>query len=231
MVVKKRTTLKKILIIIFSYILSIVIIFYFISYLHFHRRIENPTYSNGINAVWIQHSWVGISHPEMKYTNFANLLKKNKITDVFIHVGPLDAEGIIRERKYKYAKKLINELSKIYPKLTKQAWIGQVEKKGGGSLDLSDLKTRINIVKTAEKFINIGFNGIHYDIEPIHTNNKSFIDLLIRTHEITLRHNKILSIACPLLEPLYGLHFIVDLFPSGAIWTKKYYKEVSKYVD
>src|SRR6185437_4460184 len=116
------------------------------------------------NALWLEHQWVGEKHSASDYQNLAKQLQKNHITDAYFHVGPLDAEGKIDSSKYPYAKDLLTNLKKDDPNLSIQAWIGQIEKQGGGILDLSSSQVRQNIVGISGQFLKLGFDGIQYDI-------------------------------------------------------------------
>lgn len=191
----------------------------------------NPI-SNRTNALWLRHQWVGEKHSEEEYKKLALFLKEKKMTDAFFHVGPLNEEGKIEKEKYLYAQDLTNVLKSYYPELHIQAWIGQVEKRGGGILDISNEEVRNNIVSTSDEFLSLGFDGIHYNIEPIYSNDKNIIDLLKKTREITKPQNKILSIASDELEVFPGAEKVIRLFSKQTgFWNKGYYKEVSENVD
>jgi hypothetical protein len=74
-----------------------------------------------------------------------------------------------------------------------QAYVGQVSSAGGGPLDLGDPATRDRVLATDRELLAAGFAGIHYDIEPIHPDDRGFLDLLTRTHALT--RGRVLSVA------------------------------------
>jgi hypothetical protein len=167
-----------------------------------------------------------------QYAQLAAHLKQHEITDVFFHVGPLNAQGLIEQRKYPFAKDLVHNLKREYPELRIQAWIGQVEAKGGGPLDLSNLEVRENILHAAEIFLDLGFDGIHYNIEPVYSGDTRFLELLQKTKEITKDKQKILSIACDEPEPFWGAEKIVRMISNQAgFWNKAFYLQVAEHVD
>jgi hypothetical protein len=224
----------KLLIFLFSFLIPLTAGLGFLGYLYFSYQgfLPETRGVNRNNALWARHQWVGEKHSPKEYSDFSALLKRNKITDIFVHVGPLDKFGNIPAKKYPFAGAFLLEMKKEYPELRAQAWIGQVEKSAGGPLDISDHTVRGYIVKTAETLLDAGFDGIHYDIEPVRSGNPDFILLLKATSRITRAKNKILSVAAGQLEPMSGVGDMIELFARQAsVWKKSYYLEVAKYAD
>lgn len=184
------------------------------------------------NALWLKHAWVGEKQTEESYKSLANKLKEYRVSDAFFHVGPIEGDGTIPEERYTYAKELVDAMHRYYPELRVQAWMGQVEKMWGGPLDISDPKVIKNIMEEAQHFLNLGFDGIHYNIEPIEDGSTNWLTLLEGTHQITMRSGKVLSVATDDLEPFWGAKELLKIFSKNvSFWSKSYYKEVAKYVD
>jgi hypothetical protein len=184
------------------------------------------------NAVWVGHRWVGQAHAENNYDELAAHLRRNRISDVYFHVGPLTGEGLIQPERYPYAGLLLEAMRERAPDIMLHAWIGQVEKKGGGPLDISDSATRANIVATAGIFIELGFDGIHYNIEPIHSGDTGLLALLDDTAAVTGPEGRLLSMATDELSPLPGLEYVARLFVRQAgLWRADYYGEVASRTD
>lgn len=184
------------------------------------------------NAVWSAHKWVGESHSEDAYDEFAELLTRHRITDVYFHAGPLTGEGLVRRTKYPNARALIAAMRQRAPSVRLHAWIGQVERRGGGPLDLTDEATRTNIVLTAGDFINLGFDGIHYNIEPVYSGDPDLLALLDATAPVTRDRGKLLSMATDELAPLPGLEYAARLFfRQAGLWRSGYYREVAARTD
>ncbi len=212
-------------------ILGIMIVLGYFYFSH-HADIRNPHHSQGKNALWARHQWVGEAHSVEEYTHLATLLQQHEISDVFFHVGPLNAQGRIESRKYPFASDLIRHLKQEYPQIRIQAWIGQVEARGGGPLDLSSPEAQKNILLTAEIFLDLGFDGIHYNIEPIYSGDTRLIELLQKTKEITGARRKLLSFSCDEPELFPGMGYLSRFISRQAgLWTIEYYRQVAGHVD
>jgi hypothetical protein len=207
-------------------------LFFMYSYVSYHLGAPPGNYSHGRNAVWAGHRWVGLSYGREDYRRLADLLRSNRISDAFFHVGPLDADGRIPAAKYLYARRMIRNVRELYPGLCAQAWIGQVEKRGGGPLDISNPEVRKNIVRTASRFLDLGFCGIHYDIEPIYSGNAYFLALLDETRKVAGDRSAVVSVSSPALELLPGKQRVLRFFSKrSAFWKKKYFIEVAARCD
>lgn len=218
-----------------------VIVYLLTSYLNYISPDSN-IYSSTNNAMWVGHTWVGDKHSTGEIRDLANKLKQKQITDIFVHSGPLDEDGLIDPQKYKYAANFLTEIHKYYSDLRVQAWLGQVEKRGGGRLDLSSEEVRNNIVETARKFRELEFDGIHYNIEPIYSGDKDFLDLISKTKKAinpcpmcaSIKNSRYmyLSVASDELELFPGAEKLVRPFVKQAgFWNKQYYLDVFQHVD
>lgn len=188
--------------------------------------------SAGPNAMWAAHRWVGQQHTEAEYDALADLLETTGMTDVFFHVGPLSARGTIDPGKYPNAEELARELEQRVPKVRVQAWIGQVEARGGGPLDLGNPQVRARVVETASRFLDLGFEGVHYNIEPWFSGDERLLDLLRATSQVTRSRGAVLSVATNDLQPLPGAAPVSRvLVPRGAVWTADYYSQVAALAD
>jgi hypothetical protein len=192
--------------------------------------------SSGTNALWLRHSWVGEPHRVADYSGLAHVLHDNQISDAFFHVGPLDGDGGIPPSRYAYAPTLLDALHRSVPGLHVQAYVGQLLASVGGPLDLHGAGTRDRILATAQKLLDLGFDGIHYDIEPVAPSDQDFIDLLRRTHELTKERGAVLSVSIQRLEPWIGSQqAAASLFShvdsSQPFTTRTYLRQVADQVD
>lgn len=204
----------------------LVLVFYFDS------LPDRMAHSGGPNALWAEHDWVGEPHSAAEYDALADRLQANRITDVFFHVGPLAADGTIDPSLYPNAATLIAELEARLPDLRAQAWIGQKEKLGGGPLDLADASVRGAIVETASTFLALGFDGIHYNIEPVASGNEALIALLDETRPVVNASDAILSIAADEIEPYPGARRMLKRFiPDAHLWSGDYYEAIAARTD
>ncbi|MGH2517187.1 MAG: glycosyl hydrolase family 18 protein [Ktedonobacterales bacterium] len=193
-------------------------------------------FNTGQNAVWLEHEWAGQSHSGADYDALAQRLSQEQISYVFAHVGPLNSDGTIPADRAPNAGTLVAALHTRLPNLHILAWIGQVELAGGypadESINLDDSTVRATIVQTAAYFVTqLGFDGVHYDIEPILNNNPRFLDLLDETRA-ALPAGAILSISAEKWAP--NAHIAEWLYANnkaGAWWTSYYYAAVAAHVD
>src|SRR6266545_201205 len=164
--------------------------------------------SRGVNALWARHQWVGQGHSDGEYRALADTLRRGEISDVFFHVGPLDPDGSIPPGRYAHARALLAAMDRLAPGVRSQAYVGQVTSQGGGPLDLTRQAVRDRIVGTARTLLDLGFKGIHYDIEPVYPVDGEFLDLLERTHDLTRGRGGVLSVSLEQLELVNGMQTV-----------------------
>jgi hypothetical protein len=171
--------------------------------------------SRGVNGLWARHQWVGEAYGEREYRALADTLRRGEISDVFFHVGPLDPDGSIPPGRHPHARELLAALDRLAPRVRVQAWIGQVTRRGGGPLDLGRAEVRDRIVGTARSLLDLGFDGIHYDIEPVYPDDGRFLELLDRTRELTGPRGGVLSVSLEQLELVNGLQRVAATLLPG----------------
>lgn len=148
------------------------------------------------NALWARHQWVGEPHDEAEYKALADTLRRARITDVFFHAGPFDADGGVPLAKYPNAGKLIAAMRVHAPGVRLQAYLGQIRKVAGhGLLPLDDPAVRAGILRTDRAMLDAGFDGIHYDIEPVYPDDTAFVALLDETRKLTKARGRVLSVS------------------------------------
>jgi hypothetical protein len=162
------------------------------------------------NALWARHQWVGEPHTEAEYRALGDLLGRNRITDVFFHAGPFEADGTVPPAKYANAAALVRAMRRHAPGVRVQAYLGQIrEVEGHGLVDLDDPAVRERVLRTDRIFLDLGFDGIHYDFEPIYPDDEAFLELLERTRELTRSRGRLLSVAieqltlADFMQPVY----------------------------
>jgi hypothetical protein len=193
-------------------------------------------FNQGKNAVWLEHAWVGEPHSSGEYDALAAQLAREQIRYVFAHVGPMESDGSIPNGLAPEAATLTSELHARLPGVKVLAWIGQLEVASGEpentTVNLADSHVRSGIVQTALRFVrDRGFDGVHYDIEPITNNNNHFLDLLTETRA-ALPDGAILSISAQKWAPnAHIADWAYGLGKADAWWTSYYYYKVAGYVD
>lgn len=193
-------------------------------------------FNQGKNAVWLEHTWVGDVHSNGDFDELAAQLAREQIHYVFAHVGPMESDGSIPNGLAPEALSLTQELHARLPGVKVLAWIGQLETASGepdnSTVNLADSHVRAGIVQTALRFVrDKGFDGVHYDIEPITNNNNHFLDLLTETRA-ALPAGAILSISAQKWAPnAHIADWAYGLGKADAWWTSYYYSKVAEYVD
>jgi spore germination protein YaaH len=193
-------------------------------------------FNNGLNAVWLEHTWSGGPHTSAEYDRLAAELKARQITFVYAHVGPLDSNGTIPDDRAPNAQRFAAAMHERLPHLRILAWIGQNEAASGNApedvvqLDNSSVRTHIGL--TAARFVKVdGFNGVHYDIEPIVNNDARFLDLLDETRQ-ELPAGAMISIAGQKWAPNATIaDWVHQAGRADAWWTSYYYSRVAAFVD
>lgn len=149
-----------------------------------------------VNALWARHQWVGEPHGDGEYRALARLLKESRITDVYFHAGPFEADGTVPPAKYRNARDLIEAMRRHAPDVRSHAYLGQIRVVDGkGVIDLDDPAVRERVLRTDATFLDLGFDGIHYDFEPIYPDDEAFMTLMDRTRELTRARGRLLSVA------------------------------------
>jgi hypothetical protein len=194
-------------------------------------------FNQGMNAVWLEHTWAGDAHSASDYTALAQRLQRAQIRYVFAHVGPLASDGTIPQDRYPHAQDMAAQLKADDPGLRVLAWIGQVEASSGlppdETVNVSDPNVRQAIAETSAHFVkDLGFDGVHYDIEPMLNNAPHLLDLLDVTRQL-LPPGAIISISSPMWAPNAHLaEWLRSSIGRGAgLWTSYYYADVAKHVD
>jgi len=201
-------------------------------YLVYADMPERAFRSQGPNAAWVEQRWVNAIQESQTYGHFAALLRRNRITDVYFYMGWPEADGTIPSENYAAAPILLREMRTQYPALHLHAWIEQVEKRGGGAIDLSDAEVRRTVAATAGHFLALGFDGIHYGFPAAGSGNPHLLMLLDQTRIQTGAVNAMLSIDADPLEPVPGLAWLARKTGSrNGYWTGRYFQRVVSRVD
>lgn len=186
--------------------------------------------TGGPSALWLGQAWAGQAHSKAQYRALADELSSARIGNVFVHVGPLDGDGALAPERYGNAVAMLASLHRLDPPVRVQAWVGQLVAPDG-PLELGDPAVRARIEATASKLLGLGFDGIHYDLEPIISGNRSFVALLDATSSLTRKDHRLLSVSAPPTDPT-PVGFLLDRLDRGyRPWTLAYYRTVAARVD
>jgi len=184
----------------------------------------------GGDGLWLGHAWVDGRETSADLNALVIRVRHDGIRDLFVHDGPLSANGSLDPSLDPRARWLVATLHARLPGVRVQAWLGDLV--GPGNLDLDSPATRSRILQSVNQALADGFDGIHFDMEPVPSGDQGYLDLLAATHQVTRERHKVLSIAADLVEPLSGLNIPASLIAGQAhYWAAGYLKALAGNVD
>ncbi|WP_241845191.1 hypothetical protein [Streptomyces sp. CB02261] len=189
--------------------------------------------TRGKDAIWLGHAWVDGRRKDADLAAFAERIKGTGIRDLYVHAGPLEHDGTLPAARYPRAKWLIDAVHRTMPGIRVQAWLGDVlATHGPNGLHLEKAESRAAVVTSARQILDTGFDGVHFDLEPLLSDDAHYLSLLDDLGELTRARKAPLSIAAHQIDPLPGLHSV-----NGAVtgrekwWSQEFFGEVAKRVD
>ncbi|PZG12543.1 hypothetical protein [Nonomuraea aridisoli] len=181
--------------------------------------------STGHDALWMGHMWVDGRRTERDVQELAVRLRGTGVKEVYVHSGPFEWDGRLDPAKYPNARNFVQWMHKHLPNVRVSAWLGQAVKNG---LDLDDPAARTNVLAGVAAIMAQGYDGIHYNFEPVGDGDEEFLDLLERTR----RHTTLLSTSVPQIEPYAGMRLATRaVLGHDKYWSKGYFSQVVARVD
>lgn len=185
------------------------------------------------DAIWLGHAWVDGRKKDADLAAFAARIKGTGIRDLYVHAGPLEHDGTLPAARYPRAKWLIDAVHRTMPGIRVQAWLGDVlVTEGTDGLRLDRAESRAAVVTSARQILNVGFDGVHFDLEPLLSDDADYLSLLDDLRELTRVRRAQLSIAAHQIDPLPGAHSV-----NGALsgrekwWSQEFFGQVARRVD
>jgi hypothetical protein len=181
--------------------------------------------STGNDALWLGHMWVDGRRAERDVEGLALRLRSTGIRDLYVHSGPFEWDGRLDPAKYPNARNFVQWVKKHLPGVRVSAWLGQSV---DNALDLDDPASRRNVLNGVADIMRTGYDGIHYNFEPIGDGDTDFLALLDETR----RHTGLLSTSTPQIEP----YPLMRLTARGVLghdkyWSAGYFRQVVDRVD
>ncbi|HKT01054.1 MAG TPA: hypothetical protein VJT31_16125, partial [Rugosimonospora sp.] len=150
------------------------------------------------------------------------------IRDLFVHTGPFRDDGTLDAGLRPRARWLTGALHAALPGVRVQAWLGAHP----GRLRLGSAATRAAVLGAVGQVLDDGFDGVHYDFEPVDDGDADLLTLLHDTHQLTRTRHATLSLSASFLALLPGLATAVSLLPGRhALWSPGYLRRVAGQVD
>ncbi|WP_182904433.1 hypothetical protein [Microbispora sp. H13382] len=187
--------------------------------------------TTGHDALWMGHAWVDGRRTEADVRALAVRLRASGIRDVYVHSGPYEYDGTLPPVRYPNARNFLKWWRANVPGVRVSAWLGQtVNDNGKPHLSLADTATRARVVAGARDLVAVGFDGIHYDFEPVDDGDGPFLSVLRETRAAI--GARPLSVATQQIEPLPGLRAPTALaIGHDKYWTPDYFRQVVGLTD
>jgi hypothetical protein len=184
----------------------------------------------GTDAVWLGHSWVAGGPAGPGFAALVGRIRAGGFRDVFVHVGPLSDDGSLNPALAPKAPQLLAALHSRLPALRVQAWLG--DDVGPDRLDVDDPATRTRLVASAAQVLDLGFAGVHYDLEPVPSGDAGYLALMTATHALTSSRGALLSVAADQIAPAPGLAEPEQwIFGRPHWWSAEFLSEIAARVD
>ncbi|MEU6983168.1 hypothetical protein ABZ946_07055 [Streptomyces sp. NPDC046324] len=198
--------------------------------------LQEGTKTRGKDAIWLGHAWVDGRKKDADLAEFAARIKGTGIRDLYVHAGPLEHDGTLPAARYPRAAWLIESVHRTMPGIRVHAWLGDIlaneGPEGPDGLRLEDAASRTAVVGSARQILDAGFDGVHFDLEPLLSGDANYLSLLDDLGELTEARKVPLSVAAHQIDPLPALHSV-----NGAVsgsekwWSQEFFGQVARRVD
>ncbi|MER7181804.1 glycosyl hydrolase family 18 protein [Streptomyces hyaluromycini] len=187
------------------------------------------THSRSRDALWLGHAWVDGRRTDADVTALAARLADTGIRDLYVHAGPLEHNGTLPKSAYPKARWLITAVHRKLPGVRVQAWLGdEVAPEKPYAMHLERKATRDAVVASARQVVGAGFDGLHFDLEPLHSGDRNYLALLDALRPAT----PLLSVAAHQIDPLPAFHsFWGTVTGHPKWWSQEYFGQVARRVD
>ncbi|MET8451776.1 hypothetical protein [Streptomyces sp. NPDC005209] len=191
------------------------------------------TYTRDKDAIWLGHAWVDGRRTDADVTALAHRLRGTGIRDLYVHSGPLEHDGTLPESAYPKARRLIAAVHRELPGIRVQAWLGdKLASEGPDGLRLERADTRAAVVRSTRQILAAGFEGAHFDLEPLHSGDRHYLSLLDDLRAVTRDRHALLSVAAHQIDPLPAFHsFWGATTGHPKWWSQAYFGQVARRVD
>ncbi|MCX5035593.1 glycosyl hydrolase family 18 protein [Streptomyces coelicoflavus] len=191
------------------------------------------TYTRNRDAMWLGHAWVDGRKKDADLKALARELKTTGIRDLYVHTGPMEHDGTLPKSLYPRARWLVDGVHREMPGIRVQAFLGDVlatESPDGMRLEKAD--TRAAVVDSARQVLDVGYDGVHLDLEPLHSGDRNYLSLLDDIRAVTRARDAQLSVAAHQIDPLPGFHsFWGTVAGHPKWWSQEFFGQVARRVD
>ncbi|MCC5480727.1 glycosyl hydrolase family 18 protein [Streptomyces barringtoniae] len=191
------------------------------------------THTRNRDAIWLGHAWIDGRKTDADVTALVGRLRDTGIRDLYVHAGPLEHDGTLPESAYPRARWLTETLRRRAPHIRVQAWLGdEVAPEKPYAMHLERPATRSAVVESTRRILDAGFEGAHFDLEPLHSGDRDYLALLDALHRVTRARHAVLSVAAHQIDPLPAFHsFWGTVTGHPKWWSQAYFGQVARRVD
>lgn len=185
------------------------------------------------DALWLGHAWLDGRKSHRDVQALATRLQGTGIRDLYVHAGPLEHDGTLPASAHPRAAWLVSELHRAAPRVRVQAWLGdKLATESPDGLRLDRAATRAAILASTRQVLAAGFQGAHFDLEPLHSGDRDYLALLDDLRALTRAHHALLSVAAHQIDPLPAFHsFWGTTTGHPKWWSQAYFGQVARRVD
>jgi hypothetical protein len=191
------------------------------------------THTRNRDAMWLGHAWVDGRKTDADLAAFARRVKTTGIRDLYVHTGPMEHDGTLPASRYPKARWLIDAAHRELPGVRVQAFLGDVlATEGPDGMRLERADTRAAVVRSAAQVLDAGYDGVHLDLEPLHSGDRNYLSLLDDLRGTTRARDARLSVAAHQIDPLPALHTVFGVFTEHPKWwSQEFFGQVARRVD
>ncbi|WP_309141912.1 hypothetical protein [Streptomyces griseicoloratus] len=191
------------------------------------------THTRNRDAFWLGHAWVDGRKDDADVTALARRLKNTGIRDLYVHTGPLEHDGTLPTSLYPRARRLTEAVHRELPGVRVQAFLGDVlATEGPDGMRLERAATRAAVVRSAGQVLDVGYDGVHLDLEPLHSGDRDYLSLLDDLRGLTRARDAQLSVAAHQIDPLPAFHSVWGtLTGHPKWWSQEFFGQVARRVD
>jgi hypothetical protein len=186
------------------------------------------------DALWLGHAWVDGRKTAADVAALARQLEGTGIRDLYVHAGPLEHDGSLPLATVSpRARWFTSAIRAAAPAVRVQAWLGDIVQPGKNpGMDLDDPAVRSRVVTSSAAVLDAGFQGIHFDFEPVQSGSAGFLAVLDQTHAMTSGRGVPLSVAAAQIDPFFRVNAVPLLLTGeGKWWSQGYFAEVARRVE
>ncbi|MFC7329612.1 hypothetical protein [Marinactinospora rubrisoli] len=187
--------------------------------------------STGDDAAWLGNAWVNGDRDERDIAALLPRLEEAGFADLYVHAGDIGADGTVDPEGYAAAGRFLDTLRAELPDTRVLGWLSSTA--SGSSLveDRIDAAGRAALAAAAGDVVDAGFDGVHYAVYPVSSNDPTLPDLLERTRE-EAGEDAVMSVDAQHVELIPGLRLPVHLVARGErYWSAGYLQRVAEQAD